>query len=38
MNAETSMRKAQDLIQIYMLFQMRGQLVQCGFNILAIVA
>ena len=32
------MRKAQDFIQIQVLFQMRGQLIQCGFNILAIVA
>ncbi len=31
------MCKAQDFIQIHVLFQMRGQLVQCGFNILAIV-
>ena len=32
------MRKAQDFIQIQVLFQVRGQLIQCGVNILAIVA
>lgn len=32
------MRKAQDFIQIHVLFQMRGQLIQCRFNILAIIA
>ena len=32
------MRKAQDFIQIHVLFQVRGQLIQCCFNILAIVA